>query len=259
MKTQTKIDAVKTERTGPVLFSAYKRGEGIKKALKEKREDILFEIKDSGLKGRGGAGFPTSTKWMLTAAAKADKKFIVCNADEGEPGTFKDRVLLMEYPALVFEGMVIGGYTVGAKVGIVYLRAEYEYMLEQLENYLSNMREDNLLGEGILGTDFSFDISIRLGSGAYVCGEETALIESLEGNRGEPRNRPPFPVNTGYMGYPTSVNNVETLAAVPHIITKGGSWFKNHGTDKSTGSKLFSVSGDCEKPGVYELPWGIYN
>ena len=257
MKTQTKIDAVKTERTGPVLFSAYKRGEGIKKALKEKREDILFEIKDSGLKGRGGAGFPTSTKWMLTAAAKADKKFIVCNADEGEPGTFKDRVLLMEYPALVFEGMVIGGYTVGAKVGIVYLRAEYEYMLEQLENYLSNMREDNLLGEGILGTDFSFDISIRLGSGAYVCGEETALIESLEGNRGEPRNRPPFPVNTGYMGYPTSVNNVETLAAVPHIITKGGSWFKKHGTDKSTGSKLFSVSGDCENPGVYELPWGI--
>ncbi len=257
MKTQTKINAVKTERTGPVLFSAYKRGEGIKKALKDKREDILFEIKDSGLKGRGGAGFPTSTKWMLTAAAKADKKFIVCNADEGEPGTFKDRVLLMEYPALVFEGMVIGGYTVGAKVGIVYLRAEYEYMLEQLENYLSNMREDNLLGEGILGTDFSFDISIRLGSGAYVCGEETALIESLEGNRGEPRNRPPFPVNTGYLGYPTSVNNVETLAAVPHIITKGGSWFKKHGTDKSTGSKLFSVSGDCEKPGVYELPWGI--
>jgi len=256
MKTQTKIDAVKTERTGPVLFSAYKRGEGIKKALKEKREDILFEIKDSGLKGRGGAGFPTSTKWMLTAAAKADKKFIVCNADEGEPGTFKDRVLLMEYPALVFEGMVIGGYTVGAKVGIVYLRAEYEYMLEQLENYLSNMREDNLLGEGILGTDFSFDISIRLGSGAYVCGEETALIESLEGNRGEPRNRPPFPVNTGYMGYPTSVNNVETLAAVPHIITKGGSWFKKFGTDRSSGSKLFSVSGDCERPGVYELPWG---
>ncbi|MFZ1281030.1 MAG: NADH-ubiquinone oxidoreductase-F iron-sulfur binding region domain-containing protein, partial [Ignavibacteriaceae bacterium] len=257
MKTQSETNIIKTERTGPVLFSTYKRGEGIKKAVKQKREDILFELKDSGLKGRGGAGFPTSTKWMLTAAAKADKKFIVCNADEGEPGTFKDRVLLMEYPALVFEGMVIGGYTVGAKVGIVYLRAEYEYMLEQLENYLSNMREDNLLGEGILGTDFSFDISIRLGSGAYVCGEETALIESLEGNRGEPRNRPPFPVNTGYMGYPTSVNNVETLAAVPHIITKGGSWFKKHGTDKSTGSKLFSVSGDCENPGVYELPWGI--
>jgi [NiFe] hydrogenase diaphorase moiety large subunit len=256
MNTKSEMNIAKTERTGPVLFSAYKRGEGIKKALKDKREDILFELKDSGLKGRGGAGFPTSTKWMLTAAAKADKKFIVCNADEGEPGTFKDRVLLMEFPQLVFEGMVIGGYTIGAKTGIVYLRAEYEYMLEQLENYLANMREDNLLGEGILGTDFSFDISIRLGSGAYVCGEETALIESLEGNRGEPRNRPPFPVNTGYMGYPTSVNNVETLAAVPHIITKGGSWFKKFGTDRSTGSKLFSVSGDCEKPGVYELPWG---
>lgn len=256
MNTKSEMNIVKTERTGPVLFSAYKRGEGIKKALKQKREDILFELKDSALKGRGGAGFPTSTKWMLTAAAKAEKKFIVCNADEGEPGTFKDRVLLMEYPQLVFEGMVIGGYTIGAKTGIVYLRAEYEYMLEQLENYLANMREDNLLGEGILGTDFSFDISIRLGSGAYVCGEETALIESLEGNRGEPRNRPPFPVNTGYMGYPTSVNNVETLAAVPHIITKGGSWFKKFGTDRSTGSKLFSVSGDCEKPGVYELPWG---
>lgn len=256
MNTKSEMNIAKTERTGPVLFSAYKRGEGIKKALKDKREDILFELKDSGLKGRGGAGFPTSTKWMLTAAAKAEKKFIVCNADEGEPGTFKDRVLLMEFPQLVFEGMIIGGYTIGAKTGIVYLRAEYEYMLEQLENYLANMREDNLLGEGILGTDFSFDISIRLGSGAYVCGEETALIESLEGNRGEPRNRPPFPVNTGYMGYPTSVNNVETLAAVPHIITKGGSWFKKFGTDRSTGSKLFSVSGDCEKPGVYELPWG---
>lgn len=255
MKTQSN-NIIKTERTGPVLFSAYNRGEALKKALKQKREDILFELKDSGLKGRGGAGFPTSTKWMLTAAAKAEKKFIVCNADEGEPGTFKDRVLLMEYPQLVFEGMVIGGYTVGAKVGIVYLRAEYEYMLEQLETYLANMREDNLLGEGILGTDFSFDISIRLGSGAYVCGEETALIESLEGNRGEPRNRPPFHVNTGYMGYPTSVNNVETLAAVPHIISKGGSWFRKFGTDRSSGSKLFSVSGDCERPGVYELPWG---
>lgn len=256
METRTKINVIKTERVGPVLFSAYKRGEGIKNALKQKRENILFEIKDSNLKGRGGAGFPTSTKWMLTAAAKADKKFIVCNADEGEPGTFKDRVLLMEYPELVFEGMVIGGYTIGAKVGIVYLRAEYEYMLEQLENYLSNMRADNLLGEEIQGTDFSFDISIRLGSGAYVCGEETALIESLEGNRGEPRNRPPYPVNRGYMGYPTLVNNVETLAAIPHIITKSGNWFKKFGTDKSSGSKLFSVSGDCEKPGVYELPWG---
>ena len=247
----------KTQRQGAVLFSEYKRGEGIKQALKLGRENILFELKTSKLKGRGGAGFPTSTKWMLTAAAKAEEKFLVCNADEGEPGTFKDRVLITEYPELVFDGMVIGGYTIGAKKGIVYLRGEYEYMLGELLTYLEQMREDNLLGEKILGKDFNFDIEIRLGSGAYVCGEETALIESLEGNRGEARNRPPYPVNTGFNGRPTSVNNVETLAAVPHILIKGGDWFAKHGTDKSSGSKLFSISGDCEKPGVYELPWGI--
>ncbi|HSD63231.1 MAG TPA: NADP oxidoreductase, partial [Ignavibacteriaceae bacterium] len=245
------------KRSGPVLFSEYTRGEGIKQALNKSREDILFDLKNSGLKGRGGAGFPTSTKWMITAAALAEKKYLVCNADEGEPGTFKDRVLLLEYPELVFDGMVIGGYTIGAQTGIVYLRGEYEYMLEYLEDYLAKMREDNLLGNNILGRNgFNFDISIRLGSGAYVCGEETALIESLEGHRGEPRNRPPYPVNTGYMGYPTSVNNVETLASVPHIIMKSGNWFRHFGTDKSTGSKLFSVSGDCSRPGVYELPWG---
>jgi [NiFe] hydrogenase diaphorase moiety large subunit len=248
----------KKTRTGPVLFSSYTRGEGVKKALQLGRENILFELKSSGLRGRGGAGFPTSTKWMLTAASIADEKFIVCNADEGEPGTFKDRVLLLEYPELVFEGMVIAGFTIGAKLGLVYLRGEYEYMLKSLQDYLQMMRNENLLGKNILGkTDFNFDVEVRLGSGSYVCGEETALIESLEGYRGEPRNRPPFPVDTGYMGNPTVVNNVETLSSVPHIITKGGEWFKVHGTSKSTGSKLFSVSGDCEKPGVYELPWGI--
>lgn len=247
----------KTERKGIVLFSAYKRGEGIRKALELGRENILLELKTSKLKGRGGAGFPTATKWMLTAAAKSDEKFIVCNADEGEPGTFKDRVLLMEYPELVFDGIVIGGYTIGAKEGILYLRGEYEYMKEHLENYLSKMREDNLLGENILGNkDFNFDIKIRLGAGAYVCGEETALIESLEGHRGESRNRPPYPVNTGFNGKPTSVNNVETFASVSQIVVKGGEWYAKFGTDKSSGSKLFSVSGDCKKPGVYELQWG---
>ena len=245
------------KRSGPVIFSEYQRGEGIKKALQLGRENILFELKNSGLKGRGGAGFPTATKWMLTAAANSNKKFIVCNADEGEPGTFKDRVLLLEYPELVFDGIVIAGFTIGAATGIIYLRGEYEYMLQLLEDYLAGMREDNLLGKNILGKEnFNFDISIRLGSGAYVCGEETALIESLEGFRGEPRNRPPYPVDTGYLGYPTVVNNVETLASVSHIVIKGGEWFKKHGTSKSTGSKLFSVSGDCEKPGVYELPLG---
>lgn len=247
----------KNNRKGAVIFSKYTRGEGIKKVLSISREDVLFELRESKLKGRGGAGFPTATKWTIVAAAKSDQKYIICNADEGEPGTFKDRVLLLEYPELVFDGMVIAGYTIGATKGIVYLRGEYEYMLKSLEDYLDQMRKDNLLGKNIFGKEgFEFDIDIRLGSGAYVCGEETALIESLEGNRGEARNRPPYPVNTGFMGKPTVVNNVETLASVPHIIAKGGTWFQKHGTDKSTGSKLFSVSGDCEKPGVYELPWG---
>ncbi len=246
------------KRSGPVLFSGYNAGEGIIKALELGRENVLFEVKEAGLKGRGGAGFPTATKWMLSAAAVSDKKFIVCNADEGEPGTFKDRVLLLEYPELVFDGMIIAAYTIGAQYGIVYLRGEYEYMLGVLENYLQTMREESKLGHNISDKEgFDFDIEIRLGSGAYVCGEETALIESLEGYRGEPRNRPPYPVNTGYLEHPTVVNNVETFASIPHIISKGGKWFRKHGTDKSTGSKLFSVSGDCEKPGVYELQWGM--
>jgi len=249
--------STKNKRSGPVIFSGYEQTGGIKKALEIGRENILLELKNSGLKGRGGAGFPTATKWMLTAASNAEKKFIVCNADEGEPGTFKDRVLLLEYPELVIDGMVIAGSTIGAKAGIIYLRGEYEYMFSFLEDYLTKMRKENIIGKSILGKkDFDFEIEIRLGSGAYVCGEETALIESLEGYRGEPRNRPPFPVNTGFLGYPTVVNNVETLASIPHIISKGGEWFKKFGTDKSTGSKLFSISGDCHKPGVYELPWG---
>ncbi|MBU2505270.1 MAG: iron hydrogenase [Bacteroidetes bacterium] len=247
----------KTNRVGSVIFSEYERGEAVKKAAEMSREDILGEIKISSLKGRGGAGFPTSTKWMLTAAAKSDEKYVICNADEGEPGTFKDRVLLLEYPKLVFEGMVVAGKTIGAKVGFLYLRGEYEYMLKSLHDYLSEMKQDQLLGKSICGKEgFDFDIQIRLGSGAYICGEETALIESLEGQRGEARNRPPFPVSTGYKNKPTTVNNVETLAAVSQIVTKGGEWYKTYGTNKSSGSKLFSVSGDCKKPGVYELPWG---
>lgn len=247
----------KVKREGAVLFSGYNRGDALRKALKQNRESLLYEIRESKLKGRGGAGFPTATKLMFAAASVAKEKFVVCNADEGEPGTFKDRVLLLEYPELVFDGMVIAGYIIGAKNGIVYLRGEYEYMLKSLEGYLHEMRLDNLLGEKILKhDDFSFDIKIRLGAGAYVCGEETALIESLEGHRGESRNRPPYPVNTGYNGQPTTVNNVETLSSLPHIVMKGGNWFKQFGTSLSTGSKLFSVSGDCEKPGVYELPWG---
>ncbi|KAB2907295.1 MAG: iron hydrogenase [Ignavibacteriales bacterium] len=251
-------DVTNTIHDSSLLFSSYEAGSALKKALNMTREDILFELKASKLKGRGGAGFPTSTKWMLVAAAKGDDKFIICNADEGEPGTFKDRVLLMNYPFLVLDGMVIGAYTVGAQHGYIYLRGEYVYMRDYLEDCLAEMREDNLLGDNILGKEgFNFDISIVMGAGAYVCGEETALIESLEGQRGEPRNRPPYPVNTGLCGQPTTVNNVETLATVPHILLMGGEEYAKRGTASSAGSKLFSVSGDCDKPGVYELPWGI--
>jgi [NiFe] hydrogenase diaphorase moiety large subunit len=197
-------------------------------------------------------------KWNLAAAAKCEKKYVICNADEGEPGTFKDKVILEECPDLVFEGMTIAAKAIGAEHGILYLRAEYSYLRKGLEEALAKRRQANLLGKAILGEkDFDFDIEIRMGAGAYVCGEETALIESLEGNRGEPRNRPPFPVDTGYMGCPTVVNNVETLAWVAMIMQKGADWFKKIGTDKSKGPKIFSISGDCAEPGVYEFPMGI--
>lgn len=246
-----------TKRTGPVIFSAIEPFEALRKALSLNRGDVIEEIRNSNLKGRGGAGFPTGVKWNLAASASADQKYVICNADEGEPGTFKDRVLLTEYIDLVIEGMIIGAYAVGADKGYLYLRGEYVAMLPDLNRKLKDYEKRNILGENILGKkDFDFNIDIRLGSGAYVCGEETALIESMEGNRGEPRNRPPFPVNTGFFGKPTIVNNVETFAAVTHIVLKGADWFKSIGTEKSSGSKLLSVSGDCRKPGVYEVPFG---
>jgi len=240
-----------------VIFDEQNINDSLKKALSIEPKDVVMEVRESGLKGRGGAGFPTGTKWMLASSANSKQKYVVCNADEGEPGTFKDRVLLDEYTKLVFEGMVIGGYAIGADKGFLYLRGEYRYLLDKLNSYLEQMRKDNRLGNNILGTNFSFDIEIRLGSGAYVCGEESALIESLEGHRGEARNRPPFPVNTGYLGCPTIVNNVETFASVHVIIAKGAEWYSKHGTSKSTGTKLLSISGDCKKPGVYEVPFGI--
>jgi [NiFe] hydrogenase diaphorase moiety large subunit len=187
-----------------------------------------------------------------------EPKFVICNADEGEPGTFKDRVILAGYAGLVFEGMTIAARVIGARRGIVYLRAEYTYLRSHLEAVLQQRRDENLLGSKIAGREgFDFDIDVHMGSGAYVCGEETALIESLEGQRGEPRNRPPFPIDTGYLGNPTIVNNVETFAWVVSILAKGPEWFRSIGTQKSTGRKLFSVSGDCRRPGVYEFPMGI--
>jgi [NiFe] hydrogenase diaphorase moiety large subunit len=238
------------------ILEKHEPNAGMKKALGMPRTEVIRTVRESGIRGRGGAGFPTAVKWNLCGVAQAEKKFIICNADEGEPGTFKDRVLLSERPDLLFEGMTIGGYAIGAKVGVLYLRAEYTYMREGLELVLEKRRKAGLLGKGILGSKFDFDIEVRMGAGAYVCGEETALIESLEGSRGEPRNRPPYPVNTGLVGAPTSVNNVETLIACAHILAKGPEWFKRLGTEVSTGTKLLSISGDCDKPGVYEVAWG---
>ena len=230
---------------------------GLRAALLKDRPEIIAEISASGLKGRGGAGFPTSVKWNFAAAAQSERKFVLCNADEGEPGTFKDRVILMEHPGLVFEGMTIAGKAAGATEGILFLRGEYAYLRGALEAALARRRRDNLLGPDILGSGLTFDIRIFMGAGAYVCGEETALIECLEGFRGEPRNRPPFPASTGYLGLPSVVNNVETLAWAACILANGAAWFRAAGTEKSTGRKIFSVSGDCGKPGVYEFPLGI--
>ncbi len=241
-----------------VILGSYTPGDAIASAIDDAHSDVVMAVRDSGLRGRGGAGFPTGTKWMLAAGAQGDEKYVVCNADEGEPGTFKDRFLLENYADMVFDGMVVCAYAIGASKGFLYLRGEYRYLLSDLEETLEHMRKENRLGASIQGRDdFDFDIEIRLGSGAYVCGEETALLESLEGGRGEPRNRPPFPVSSGYLGKPTVVNNVETFALVSRIMINDPEWFNEFGTEESAGNKLYSVSGDCDKPGVYELPMGI--
>ena len=243
--------------TNELTFRGVEPGAGLRSALARPPADVLFQISSSGLRGRGGAGFPTSLKWELAAKSPGARKHVICNADEGEPGTFKDRVILADHADLVFEGMTIAARVIGAQQGIVYLRAEYTYLRPHLEEVLERRRAAGLLGAAVAGqADFPFDIVIRMGAGAYVCGEETALIESLEGQRGEPRNRPPFPIDTGFLGNPTIVNNVETFAWVVCILAKGAAWFKGLGTQRSTGGKLFSVSGDCARPGVYEFPLG---
>ncbi len=231
-------------------------GSGLRKALGKTPADVVFEVRDSGIRGLGGAGFPTGVKWNLAGAASADRKFVVCNADEGEPGTFKDRLLLEKYADRLLEGMAIAGYAIGSDTGIIYLRAEYPYLVQGILDARRRLMDRNLLGDSILGSGFSFDVEIRPGAGAYVCGEETALIESMEGKRGEPRNKPPYPVNAGYLGKPTIVNNVETFCAVPHIILNGPEWYQGLGLGSSSGTKLFSISGDVERPGIYELPMG---
>jgi len=244
-------------KKGPVLFSEYTSGSALKKLSTLSPEQVIIDVKNSNIRGRGGAGFPTGLKWEFCSKNPGDK-YVICNADEGEPGTFKDRVILTELPHMIFEGMMIGGFAIGAKQGILYLRSEYSYMKSYLEKVLAEMRSKNFLGKNIAGKQgFDFDIRIQFGAGAYICGEESALIESAEGKRGEPRNRPPFPVQKGYLQQPTIVNNVETLCSVVRIIEKGAAWYKGFGTDQSTGTKVLSISGDCKFPGIYEIEWGM--
>ncbi len=246
-------------RKGMILSDLYSMGKVTKEILPGMSpEAVIAEIKHSHIRGRGGAGFPTGFKWEFCRRAKGAKHYVVCNADEGEPGTFKDRVILTEKPELVFEGMAIAGYAIGGDEGILYLRYEYRYMKNYLESVLQHMRDEKLLGSNIAGIEgFNFDIRIQFGAGAYVCGEESALLESLEGKRGEPRDKPPFPVEKGYLGQPTIINNVETFATAVRIIENGGEWFTQFGTEDSTGTKILSISGDCMFPGVYEVNWGF--
>ncbi len=243
-------------KAGKVCLGEYTAGAGMNKAFSMSPADVINQVKDSNLRGRGGAGFPTGLKWMY-CSNESGEKFVLCNADEGEPGTFKDRVLLTERAQQMFEGMAIAGYAIGSNKGIIYLRSEYLYLKKYLENVLDEMRKNNLLGNNILSKGFDFDIRIQLGAGAYVCGEESALIESSEGKRGEPRNRPPFPVQKGYKNKPSIINNVETFCSATKIIENGAEWYKSMGTNESAGTKLLSISGDCNNPGVYEVEWGL--
>jgi NADH-quinone oxidoreductase subunit F len=242
---------------GTTSLGQYGRYLALVKALGMQPEEIVNEIKASGLVGRGGAAFPTGIKWEGAAKAPGNEKYVICNADESEPGTFKDRILLIDDPHRTIEGMLIAGYAIGASKGYLYIRAEYPYILPVLENALSEAREANLLSENILGSDFSFDIELRVGAGAYICGEETALFESIEGKRGFPRVKPPFPTTHGLFGKPTVINNVETLCSVPLIISQGAAEYRKIGTEKSPGPKLFCVSGDVTRPGLYEVPFGV--
>ena len=229
-------------QTGPVVFAPMEQGVALKKAVAMSPQEVIRDVKASRLRGRGGAGFPA----------------VICNADEGEPGTFKDRVILTEAADLLFEGMAIAGYAIGAQEGLVYLRGEYAYLQAFLEDVLRRRRAAGLLGKSLCGkAGFDFDIRIQMGAGAYICGEETSLISSCEGRRGDPKNRPPYPAQKGYLGRPTSVNNVETFCAAARILQQGAGWFAQLGSKQSPGTKVLSVSGDCLRPGVYEIEFGM--
>ncbi|GBE08605.1 NADH-quinone oxidoreductase subunit F [bacterium BMS3Bbin11] len=230
----------------------------LKKILKEKTpaDEIIEEVKASGLRGRGGAGFPTGLKWSFMPRTAPGQKYIICNSDEGEPGTFKDRDILRYNPHQLIEGIIIAGYSIGASVGYNYIRGEFWEPYERFKAALAEAREAGLLGADIQSSGFDFELHVHLGAGAYICGEETALLESIEGKKGQPRFKPPFPAGYGLYGKPTTINNTETLASIPVILEKGGSWFADLGKPNNGGTKLFSVSGHVNKPGNYEVPMG---
>ena len=237
-----------------LAFDGYK---ALEKSLKEMTpDDVIKTISDSGLRGRGGAGFPTGKKWELTKANEGDIKYVVCNADEGDPGAFMDRSILEGDPHAVLEAMSIAAYAIGAQRGFIYVRAEYPIAVKRLEIAINQAREYGILGENIFGTDFNFDIEIRLGAGAFVCGEETALLESIEGKRGQPRVKPPFPAQKGLWGKPTLINNVETYANIAQIILNGAEWYSSIGTETSKGTKVFALGGNVNNVGLVEVPMG---
>ena len=231
--------------------------QGLAKALKMNPQELIDEVKKSGLRGRGGAGFTTGVKWQFCHDATGDSKYIICNADEGDPGAFMDRALLEGDPHSVLEGMLIGAYAIGATEGYIYIRAEYPLAIQRLKIALEQMKECNLLGENIMGSGFSFDIKIKEGAGAFVCGEETALMASIEGKKGMPRSRPPFPAQSGLWGKPTNINNVETWSNVSAILQRGAEWYASYGTEKSKGTKNFSLVGKVVRTGLIEVPMGI--
>lgn len=258
---QTKVVLSDCGNIDPEQIEDYIEVDGYKAAEKVLTsylpEETIEIIKKSGLRGRGGAGFPTGVKWEICRKTNSGQKYIICNADEGDPGAFMDRSVIEGNPHSVIEGMIIGAYAIGASIGYVYIRAEYPLAVKRLEKALVQAREKNLLGKNIQKTNFTFDIKIKLGAGAFVCGEETALIASIEGHRGMPRAKPPFPVHSGLWEKPTVINNVETLANIPYIIRKGADWFASFGTEKSKGTKVFALTGKIKNTGLIEVPMGI--
>ena len=256
---------------GPLLFNdidtpglagigVYRKGggyEAVASAIRNSSPDQVIDVvKASGLRGRGGAGFPTGMKWSFVPKQSPKPRYIVCNADESEPGTFKDRELMEKNPHLMIEGMILAGYAIGSHLGYIYLRGEFEYIQRIVDQAIAEARAAGILGDNVMGTGYGFQLHTHLGAGAYICGEETALLSSLEGYRGQPRLKPPFPAVEGLYACPTVVNNTETLMAVPHIMKHGAAWYRQWGTEKSPGTKVFSVSGPVKRPGNYEVPLG---